>query len=155
VPNFAETAKPLTSLTRKNQKFKWGPGQQEAFEGLKSRLCTTPVLAFPNFDLPFILTTDTSKVAVAAVLSQVQDGAERPRAYASRQMNAAERNYSASEAEMLSLIWAVKYYRCYLYDKRLVVRNDHSALTYLRKFPDTNSRLLRWSLKLSELDFVV
>jgi hypothetical protein len=98
---------------------------------MKSRLCTTPVLAFPNFELPFILTTDASKVAVAAVLSQVQDGAERPIAYVSRQMNAAERNYLASEAEMLALVWAVKYVRCNPYGKRFVVRTDHSTLSHL------------------------
>ena len=69
VPNFAESAKHLTKLTRKNQEFVWGPSQQEAFENLKTKLCTTPVLAYPNFDLPFILTTDASKVAVAAFLS--------------------------------------------------------------------------------------
>jgi len=76
IPNFAKVAKPLTSLTRKNQPFTWGPSQQEAFEGMKDRLCTSPVLAYPNFNLPFILTTDASKLAVAAVLSQVQDDAE-------------------------------------------------------------------------------
>ena len=93
VPNFAQVSKPLTTLTRKNQPFLWRAEQQEAFERMKDRLCTAPVLAYPNFDLPFILTTDASKLAVGAVLSQVQDGAERPIAYASRQMNTAERNY--------------------------------------------------------------
>jgi len=72
VPNFAEAAKPLTILTRKDQNFIWGPSQQEAFEDLKNRLSTTPVLAYPNFELPFFLTTDASKVAVAAILSQVR-----------------------------------------------------------------------------------
>ena len=62
VPNFAQIEKPLTTLTRKNQKFEWGPSQREAFEGLKDKLCTTPVLAYPNFELPFILTTDVSKL---------------------------------------------------------------------------------------------
>ena len=71
ISNFAEVANPLTSLTSKNQPFVWGPSQQEAFEGMKDRLCTNPVLAYPNFNLPFILTTDASKLAVAAVLSQV------------------------------------------------------------------------------------
>ena len=71
VPNFAETTKSLTALTRKNQEFTWGPSQQEAFDNLKLKLSTTPVLAFPNFSLPFILTADASKVAVAAILSQV------------------------------------------------------------------------------------
>ena len=154
VPNFAEIARPLTQLTKKGQEFSWGTRQQEAFEGLKEKLCTAPVLAYPNFKLPFIL-TDASKTAVAAILSQVQDGIERPIAYCSRQLNSAEQAYSASEAEMLSLVWATKYFRCYLLGAKFVVRTDHSALTYLHNFADHNSRLLRWSIKLSELGFVV
>ena len=76
-------------MTKKNQEFVWGCSQQDAFEQLKVKLCTTPVLAYPNFELPFILTTDASKVAVAAILSQVQDGLERPISWASRQLNQA------------------------------------------------------------------
>jgi hypothetical protein len=70
-------------LTRKSQDFLWGQGQQEAFENLKVRLCTTPVLSYPNFSQPFILTTDASGIAIAADLSQAQNGIERPLAYAS------------------------------------------------------------------------
>jgi len=92
------------------------------------------VLAYSNFELPFILTTDASKVAVAATLSQVQDGVENPIAYASRQLNKAEQSYAASEIEMLALVWVTKYFRCYLYGKKFPVRTDHSALTYLRNF---------------------
>jgi len=64
---------------------------------MKDRLYTTLILAYPNFELPFILTTDASKMAIAAILSQVQDGKERPIAYASRQLNTAEQNYTVSE----------------------------------------------------------
>jgi hypothetical protein len=81
---------------------------------MKENLCTSPVLAYPNFSLPFILTTDPSKVAVVAILSQVQDGVERPIAYASRPMNTAEHRYAESEGEMLALVWATKHFRCYL-----------------------------------------
>jgi len=154
VPKFAELAKPLTMLTRKDQKFSWGPLQQQAFDSMKGKLCTAPVLAYPNFKLPFILTTDASKVAVAAILSQVQDGFERPIAYASRQMNTAEQRCAASEAEMLALVWATNHLRCYLYGNKFLVRIDHSALTYLQNYADQNSRLLRWSIKLPELDFI-
>jgi hypothetical protein len=122
---------------------------------MKDRLCTTPVLAYPNFEVPFILTTDSSKVAIGAILSKVQEGKERPIAYASRQLNTAEQNYTVSEQEMLALVWATKYFRSYLYGKRFLVRTDHAALSYLQKFADHNSRLLKWSLKLSELDFFV
>lgn len=82
---------------------------------MNERFSATPVLAYPNFELPFILTTDASKVAVAVILSQVEDRVERPIAFASRQMNRAERAYSASETEMLVLVWATKYFRCSLW----------------------------------------
>ena len=59
-------------------------------------------MAYPAFSSEFILTTDSPKVAVAAIMSQVQNGVERPVSYASRQMNIAEQNYFASEAEMLA-----------------------------------------------------
>jgi hypothetical protein len=90
VPNFAEIAKPLSQLTRKGQEFSWGPRQQEDFESLKEKLCITSVLGYPNFKLPFILTTDGSKTAIGAILSQIQDGVERPLAYDIRQINKAE-----------------------------------------------------------------
>jgi hypothetical protein len=130
-------------MTKKNQAFQWGPCQQTAFDALKEKLCTTPVMAYPNFKSQFILTTDASKLALGAVLSQVQGGRERPIAYASRQLNAAERNYITSELEILALIWAVQYFRCYLYGTRVVAITDHAALIYLRKFADQNSRLMK------------
>jgi hypothetical protein len=69
VPDFAEVVKPLTELTRKDWQFIWDPGQQKAFEDMKDRLCTTPVMAYLNFDLPFILKMDASKVMLATILS--------------------------------------------------------------------------------------
>jgi len=113
------------------------------------------VLSYPNLKLPFTLTTDASNIAVAAILSEVQNGVERPISFSSRQLNSANRSYSASESEMLSLGWATKYFRCYLYGKKFLVRTDHNALTYLRNVADHNSRLMRWSLKLSQFDFSV
>jgi hypothetical protein len=113
------------------------------------------VLAYTNFSLPFILTTDVSKTAVAAILSQIQDGVERAVAYASNQTNKAEQAYSASEAEMLALVWATKQFRCYLYGRQFLIRTDHAAFTHLRNFADSNFRLMRWSLQLSEFDFII
>jgi hypothetical protein len=89
VQDFATIAKPLTGLTKKDRPFWWCPSQQKAFQGMKDKLCTTPVL-YPNFELRFILSTDASKIAFAAILSQEQNGVERPIPYASRQMNKAE-----------------------------------------------------------------
>jgi hypothetical protein len=77
VPHFADTAKPVTELTKKDKIWDWNQECQESFDELKSKLSNTPVLAFPDFDVPFILTTDASTVGLGAVLSQVQEGAER------------------------------------------------------------------------------
>jgi hypothetical protein len=110
---------------------------------------------YPNFDLPFILTTDASNVSVAAIMSQLQNGLERPVAYASRQLNKAEQAYSTTEAELLALVWAAKHVRFYLYGRRFTVRTDHGALTYLKTLWDANAKLVRWSLRLSKLDCTV
>ena len=56
---------------------------------------------------------------------------------------------------MLAFVWPMKYFPCYLFGRKFVVRTDHSALTYLRKFADQNTRLRRWSLKLAELHFTI
>jgi len=155
VPDFAELAKPLKTFTRKDQKFTSDATQQEAFESLKEKFCSAPVLAFPDFKLLFILTTDASKVAVDAIFFQVQNGLVRPIVYASRQLNKVERAYTVSEQEMLALVWATKQIRCYLYGKQFLARTEHFALKHLQNFANQNSRLMRWSLKLSELDFVI
>jgi hypothetical protein len=89
---------------------------------------------------------DASKTAVAAVLSQVQDGVERPLAYASRQLNKSEQSYGSSELDMLALIWATKYYRCYFLGRKFEVRSGYAALSYLHKVSDQKARLMRWSL---------
>jgi hypothetical protein len=96
VRNFAQHANPLTELLRKDAQFKWEQRQQSAFDKLKEALCSDQVLAYPDFNSPFILTTDASNYAVAAILSQVQNGVERPICFASRQLYQAEQYYSAS-----------------------------------------------------------
>jgi len=119
---------------------------------LKSKLSSTPVLAFRDFNVPFLLTTDASTIGVGAVLSQVQEGIERPISFASRQLIKAERAYSASKLETLAVVWATKYFRSYLYRKKFLVWTGNAALKFLRNFAESNCRLLRWSVRLSEFD---
>jgi hypothetical protein len=69
VPHFADIAKPFTQLTKKDKLLDWNQECQESFGRLKNKLSNTPVLTFPNFKLPFILTTDASTVGLGAVLS--------------------------------------------------------------------------------------
>jgi hypothetical protein len=155
IPNFAEIAKPLTELLRKETPSKCDSRQITAFERLKEALCSDQVSAFPDFGKQFILTTDGSSTAVYAILSQGNDDIERPIAYASRQLNKAEANYSASELEFLAVTWAIKHSKLYIFGRPFNVRTDNAALKYLRNFAENNSRLMRWTLRLAEYEFEV
>ena len=88
IENFSHIAAPLTRLTKKNVKYIWDESCQIAFETLKEKLCSSPILAYPKPGLKYILDTDASDVGIGAVLSQVQDGKERVIDYASKKLNA-------------------------------------------------------------------
>ena len=155
VRNFAELARPLTTLTRKGVPFEWTNEQQQAFQRLNEILSTEPLLIYPDFTQPFIVACDASTKAVGAVLSQIRNGEERTIAYCSRQLNSAETKYSVTELELLVLIFATKQFRCYLYGRKFTVYTDHRALKWLLNLQDPSSRLTRWALKQSEYDFQV
>lgn len=150
VKSFAKEAQPLFELTKKDVPFHWGEAQTAAFQNLKGRLISSPILKYPDFEKEFILSTDASKNGLGAVLSQNHDGKEHPIAYASRALNKAEKNYSATELELLAIIFAVRHFHQYLYGVKFTILTDHAALRYLHQMKDTNSRILRWSLLLEE-----
>lgn len=110
---------------------------------------------YPDFKKPCILSTDASNYALGAVLSQEINGEEHPVAYASRQLNSAETNYSATEKELLGAVWATGHFRCYLFGRKFKIITDHAALKWLLSLKDPNSRLVRWTLKLSEFDYEI
>jgi hypothetical protein len=96
---------------KKETSYVWEQQHQEAFEYLKKRLVTTPILAHPDFNKPFIIMTDASALGLGAVLSQKDDsGREVVIRYASRRTNDAERSYSATNLECLAVVWAVQYF---------------------------------------------
>ncbi|GFV89381.1 retrovirus-related Pol polyprotein from transposon 17.6 [Trichonephila clavipes] len=107
VPNFADIARPLSSLTKKKVQWHWGPEQQESFETLKMRLMTSPTLKQADGSKPFTIRTDASSYASGAVLLQGSGPDEHVIENASRLMIPAERNYSTTEREALAVVWAV------------------------------------------------
>jgi hypothetical protein len=157
IKGYAHISAPLADLTKKNVVFEWTLQRQEAFQSLKHALTTEPVLRLPDFNRPFILTTDWSKVAIGAVLSQEDPVThfDHPVAYASRLLSAAERNYASTEGECLALVWAVQKFRLYLDGKEFIVYTDNSALQWLHTARHQNSKVERWMLKLQEFNFVV
>lgn len=155
IMGFGEIATPLNALTQKNKKFVWDEQCQEAFDTLKRCLTTAPVLAMPNDDEPFILDTDASTVSIGAVLSQVQDGVEKPVAYASRKLSRLERNYCVFRRELLAVVYFLKQFRHHLLGRTFTVRTDHSALQWLRNIPEPVGQQARWISQIEEFDFNV
>lgn len=88
-------------------KWKWTPECQNAFEMLVEKLSSPPILAYANYDLPFMLHTDVSCDGLGAVLYQTQGGKEHVVAYASRGLRKGEKNYPAHELDFLALKWAI------------------------------------------------
>ena len=153
IANFAKIANPLHALTCKDTPFLWDSTCQQAFESLKQCLIAAPVLAFPNFDNPFLMETDASGIGLGAVLAQKQeDGSVRPLAYASRSLQKHERNYGVTELEALAVVWGVKHFRPYLYVHRCDVYTDHEALKSLLNTPQPSGKLARWGMAIQELD---
>jgi hypothetical protein len=155
IPNFGKIAKPLTELLRKNVPYVWDDKTEAAFNELKTLLTTAPLLQYPDFTKPFVLTTDASNEALGAVLSQGPVGSDLPIAYASRTLIGPEKDYSTIDKELLSIVWACKYFRHYILGRRITIVTDHRPLTWIFNVKDPSSRLLRWRLKLQEFDYEV
>ncbi|XP_037930020.1 uncharacterized protein LOC119664634, partial [Teleopsis dalmanni] len=107
VPQFSSTIQPLTLLLKKGKRWQWTEVQQAAFDELKEKLTSAPVLACPNFIEQFILQTDASDFGLGAILTQTISGEEKVIAYASRTLNPAEKNYTTTEKECLAIVWGV------------------------------------------------
>ena len=150
IPLFSRLASPLYALTRKDSPFLWTISCEEAFRRLKTLLTQAPILAFPNFTADFHLETDASGLGLGAVLQK--DGTI---AYASRTLQSHERNYGVTELEALSVVWAIRHFRQYLYGHRCHVHTDHKALKSLLNSLHPSRKLARWSLAIQELDLVI
>ncbi len=167
IKGYAKIVKPLNDLlvghptniaAMKSKKTKtpwvWGDSQQTAFDVIKQKLSSPPVLAYADFTKPFIVNTDASSDGLGAVLYQEQDGHERVIAYASRGLRPAERNYPAHKLEFLCLKWALTdKFKDYLYGNTFEVRTDNNPLTYVTKTAKLDATSHRWLAALSTFNF--
>ena len=155
VPGFSAVATPLTSLLYKDKHFQWTPSEQEAFNTLKERLTTAPVLLLPDPNKPFTITTDASDFTIGAVLTQDQGKGEQPVAYESRKLSPAEQNYPIHEKELLAIVHAIRLWRMYLEGRRFTVITDHASLEYIKTQNNLSRRQARWLETLQANDFEV
>lgn len=155
IRDFSKITQPMTACLKKNSKILIDDKYTGAFEKCKELLINAPLLQYPDFTKPFVLTTDASDFALGAVLSQGPIGSDKPIAYASRTLNSTEARYSTIEKELLAIVWAVKHFRPYLYGNKFIIYTDHRPLAWLDSLKDPNSKLTRYKLRLGEYDFKV
>lgn len=156
IDNFSGLTAPISDLTKKTKTFVWTQEANEAFENLKICLTSAPVLITPNFDKPFIIQCDASKLGIGGVLAQEDtEGVERPIAFYSYKLNQAQKNYSITELECLAALKCIEKFREYVEGHTFKVVTDHASLQWLMRQTDLNGRLARWSLRLQGFDFSI
>ncbi|HYN44838.1 MAG TPA: RNase H-like domain-containing protein [Candidatus Limnocylindrales bacterium] len=153
IKDFAKRTHTLRELCKQDAKWTWSTTHQQEVDDIKEALTSQPVMAYPNWDKKFILTTDASLKGLGAILSQEYENGERVIAYASRALAPGERKWGITELEALAVMWGTEQFKVYLEDRPFDLVTDHKALLAFKKITNTNPRLERWSIKLSRFTY--
>ena len=156
IEGFARISKPLNKITSDNVAFEWTDHCEEAFENLKERLCSKPVLSFPRCGEPFVVEVDASDIAVGGVLSQQQqDGTTHPVAFFSVTLNASQQRWSTHSKEAYALLLAVRTWHVYLAGTEFILNSDHNPLVHIRNTKDPRGKFARWISELEEYNYTI
>ena len=158
IEGFSRTAKPLYNLTKKAQKWDWGEKEQEAFEGLKDKLTTAPILRHFDPEAPIMIETDASNYVCSGIISQQDEtGIWKPVAYRSKTMTKAECNYDIHDKELLAIMQALREWRKYAEGNPHTVKviTDHKNLVPFMTTKELNGRQIRWSEELSKFNIKI
>ena len=141
----------MTRLTRKEVKFDWDDRCEEAFQELKRRLTSAPILIVSDRGQGYTVYCDASRAGLGCVLMQ----SRRVIAYGSRQLKNHEQNYPTHDMEFTAVVFALKIWRHYLYGEEFEVYSDHKSLKYIFTQRDLNTRQSRWMEFLEDYDFTL
>jgi hypothetical protein len=161
IKDYSKVARPLLDLTKQATPWHWEGRHQQAFENLRDKMVSKPVLHQPDFGKTFYLQTDASKYGVGAVLSQdegtqpVTPQKRHPVAYYSATFSPTEQNYDAHDLEFLGVMKSIDHWRPYLIwtKEPFVIETDHKNLTYWKSPRKLTGRTARWHEKLQDYNF--
>src|SRR6266498_3746335 len=153
IKGFSSITKLMYELTQmengKYVPFAWNEKRQKAFDEIKRRMMMAPIVAYPDFEKPFILYTDVFGEGIEAVLHQKDDqGKERIIVCVSRALNQHEKNYPITEKKCLAIVWGIEKFRQYLGIKSFSIITDHVALEMVKTADLPRGRSARWLIKL-------
>ena len=148
IRDFSKIAKPLCRLLEKDTKFNFDAACQSSFEEIKFRLVEAPIMAKPDWNSEFEIMCDASDYAMAAVLEQKADKMFRAIYYANKTFNEAQENYSTTEKEMLTMVFACEKFRPYILGSHVIIHTDHATIKYLMAKKEAKPRLIIWVLLL-------
>ncbi|GJW45930.1 putative reverse transcriptase domain-containing protein [Tanacetum coccineum] len=140
IKGFSKIARSMTKLTQKKVKFDWDDKEEEAFQLIKQKLCSAPILALPEGSEDFIVYCDASIKGLGDVLIQ----REKVITYASRQLKIHEKNYTTHDLEFGAVVFALKIWRHYLYGTKCTMFTDHKSLQHILDQKELNMRQRRW-----------
>ncbi|KAL0154784.1 hypothetical protein M9458_049047, partial [Cirrhinus mrigala] len=160
IRNFSSITAPLTTMIKGGrQRFTWTPPAITAFQELKNRFTTAPILHHPDPDLEFIVEVDTSNTGIGPVLSQRQGDPPKmyPCAFYSHKLTPTEQNYDVGNRELLAMKAAFEEWRHWLEGAKhpFTVLTDHRNLEYLRSAKQLNHQQARWALFFTRFNFTV
>ena len=135
----------------KMEKFRWTEAAEQAFQEIKGRLTITHILILPDFQQPFELHADASKVGIGAVLSQHN----KPIAYFSEKLTGSRLRYSTYDVEFYAIVQAIKQWRHYLFHAEFILCTDHEALKHLHSQDKISAQHASWVAYLEQFTFVV
>ncbi|CAM8975442.1 unnamed protein product [Rhodiola kirilowii] len=150
IRNFSTIMSPITECLKKG-KFNWSEAAASAFQLIKDKLTTAPILVLPDFNKVFQLETDASIIGIGAVLSQ--EG--RPIAFHSEKLSEARQKWTTYELELYAVVRAIKHWEQYLFHREFVLLTDHQALKYINNQRDLNRTHARWISFLHQFTFVI
>ena len=159
IPDYAIITAPLRELTKKNIAFKWENRHQKAFEQLKMKLTSTPVMAYFDTKKRSLVIVDGSPYGISAILAQKEHHSQQYKilSYASRALSPVETRYSQTDIEGLSLVWGIEHFRMFLIGSEFDVITDHKALESIFNNPRSRppARIERWMMRLQPFNFKV
>ncbi|GKA40799.1 reverse transcriptase domain-containing protein [Tanacetum coccineum] len=155
IKDFSMISKPMTKLLMKDVKFDFSDDCKKAFNVLKEKLTTVPIIISPDWNVPFELICDASDFTVGAVLGQRIDGKFKHIYYASKTLNNAQEHYTTTETELIAVVFSFDKFRPYLVLSKTIFYTNHSALKYLFSKQDDKLRLIRWVLLLQGFDIEI